>query len=299
MTAGDRRIMVMARAKLNLSLRVLAREASGFHQIETIFCAIELADEVEVSTDCDPGIHLHVAGPPEAAAPPPDLGPTESNLAVRAARTFLDASGMPEQADIRLTKRIPAGAGLGGGSSNAAAVLGALNRLHDSPLSQEQLLELGGTLGSDVPFVLAGAPLALAWGRGTRMLPLPPLPALPVLLAVPGVRVNTAQAYASLAARSAGFVPPARLLAPPRSWDDVARAAVNDFEDIIFRGIPRLSDLRVAMEQAGAIMARMTGSGSVLFGVFPDTASADSARGRLADRFTDVDWVLTRTAASL
>lgn len=294
------RIPVMARAKLNLSLRVLAREASGFHQIETIFCAIELADEVEVSTECDPGIHLHVAGPPEAAAPPPDLGPPASNLAVRAARAFLAAAGMPERADIRLTKRIPAGAGLGGGSSNAAAVLGALNRLHDSPLSQEQLLELGGTLGSDVPFLLAGGPLALAWGRGTRMLPLPPLPALPVLLAVPGVSVNTAAAYASLAAvRAAGFVPPAHLLTPPRTWDDVARAAANDFEDVIFRDIPRLADIRAAMEQDGAIMARMTGSGSVLFGVFRDAASADSTRRRLADRFTDVDWVLTRTAASL
>jgi 4-diphosphocytidyl-2-C-methyl-D-erythritol kinase len=285
----------LARAKVNLSLRVLAREAGGFHQIETLFCALELADEIEVSV-ADDVVRLDVVAPPEKPEPAPDLGPPESNLALRAAAAFFDAAALPPRATIRLTKRIPAGAGLGGGSSDAAAVLRALNTLHGEPLGDAALLAVGARLGSDVPFFLAGASLALAWGRGGRLAPLPPLPSRPVLLAVPAERVATADAYADLARhRGDDYVSGPAVLPAITGWDDVIAVAHNDFEETVFRRLPRLADLRGALLDAGALMARMTGTGSVVFGIFADATDAETARTALARRSDDVDWVLTRT----
>jgi 4-diphosphocytidyl-2-C-methyl-D-erythritol kinase len=287
---------VDARAKLNLALHVLAREASGFHQIETIFCAIELADELEITTACDAGIHLDVVAPPEDAAPAPDLGPAESNLAWRAAASFFAAAGLERRVRIRLVKRIPAGAGLGGGSSDAAAVLTALNALHGAPLSDQRLLEIGGELGSDVPFFVAGVDLALAWGRGNRLAPLPPLPSRPVLLAVPPVGSSTAAAYARLAAeRAADHAAPARLLQPVRRWDDVAAMARNEFEDVVFAGAPELAELREGLAGSGAFLARLTGTGSVVFGIYEDVQAAQRARDALAASHPECRWILTRT----
>jgi 4-diphosphocytidyl-2-C-methyl-D-erythritol kinase len=292
---GDATCGVFARAKLNLRLAVLAREARGFHQIETIFCALELADEVDVSLAGD-DVVLHVLPPPEEPGAVPDLGPAGDNLAYRAALMFCEAARVPARARITLTKRIPAGAGLGGGSSDAAAVLNALNTLHGEPLTRQQLLALGARLGSDVPFFVTGANLALAWGRGGRMALLAPLPARPVLLAVPQIRVATAAAYEDIARTRAHDPVPTPLLLPALdSWADVAQIAHNDFESVIFAQQPQLAALRNAIEDAGARIARMTGTGSVLFGVFDDAAPAERARDELAARFDAVQWLLTST----
>jgi 4-diphosphocytidyl-2-C-methyl-D-erythritol kinase len=176
-------------------------------------------------------------------------------------------------------------------------VLKALNRVHRNPLPRARLLELAGQLGSDVPFFLAGSALAIAWGRGTRLLPLPPLPSAPVLLAVPPVHVDTAEAYAALAeARGHGFGPPPAIVHPGvRRWDDAASLASNDFESIVFRQLPLLADLRSAMSGQGAIMARMSGSGSTIFGVFDDAGAAEAARAALSASFSETDFLLTRT----
>lgn len=283
----------LAPAKLNLSLRVLAREASGYHQIETLFCALELADEIGISR-AHSGVTLEVAAPADTPGPPPDLGPLEQNLAFRAASLFIAARPFDHGIRVHLHKRIPAGAGLGGGSSDAAAVLRALNALHARPLPQEALLELGSRLGADVPFFLADAALALAWGRGERILPLPPLEAATIVLAVPPERISTAAAYAALDATRP--VHPL-LLQPPRTWRDVANAARNDFEDVIFAQHPRIAALRQALEDAGAGLARMTGTGSVVFGVFDDTAAAKAAARNIAAAQPDVDMIVTRTRA--
>jgi 4-diphosphocytidyl-2-C-methyl-D-erythritol kinase len=302
-------LRVAAPAKINLLLSVLAREAGGFHQIETVFCALKLADDVEVALEGD-DISLTVLGDDAegttAAAPAPDLGPVTANLAYRAAAAFFHAAGLPPRAQIRLVKRIPHGAGLGGGSSDASAVLGALNTLHGEPLDQGQLLEVGARLGSDVPFFLCGSPLALAWGRGGRLLPLPPLPPRPVLLAVPGVTVATAEAYADLAAgRDEDYAAPPAVHAVPASWADMAAAAVNDFEPVVFRRLPQLAALRDALEHVGARVARMTGTGSVVFGIFDggDDAGARAAEAAAAARDTlsaahaGIRWLLTGTAS--
>ncbi|MEX0907097.1 MAG: 4-(cytidine 5'-diphospho)-2-C-methyl-D-erythritol kinase [Gemmatimonadota bacterium] len=287
-------VATRAHAKLNLTLQVLAREESGFHQIETLFCAIELADDLEVSVrgDC---VTLDVRSGAGASV---DLGQTQLNLAYRAAMAFRAAAGRSAGAHIRLVKHIPAGAGLGGGSSDAAAVLRALNALHDGPLSEAALLDVGARLGSDVPFFLNGAPLALAWGRGSRLLPLPPLPRAEVLLAVVSEGVRTADAYGALAHRreqgEAPGVAPA-VLALPRSWQDVAAAAVNDFEDIVFQRLPQLATLRHALADHGATLARMTGTGSVVFGIFEDAAVMQRAAVAVHEAVPGAGVLLTRT----
>src|SRR5512132_514610 len=171
--SGDRSPMpetarATAHAKVNLLLRVLAREADGFHGIETLFCRISLADELTVERTAA-GITLETDAT--------DLGPAERNLAVLAAEQVLAATGRRFGVRIALSKRIPVGAGLGGGSSDAAATLLAVNALAGNAIPRHELLQLAARLGSDVPFLVSGAPLAIAWAHGDRMMRLPPLPA--------------------------------------------------------------------------------------------------------------------------
>jgi 4-diphosphocytidyl-2-C-methyl-D-erythritol kinase len=289
--AGYPAIETFAHAKLNLSLRVLAREATGYHQIETLFCALELADEIAISRTSG-GVSLVVDRPMDHTGPAPDLGPVEENLAYRAAALFMREAPLTHGVHVRLVKRIPAGAGLGGGSSDAAAVLRALNKLSSKPMSAHALLELGGRLGSDVPFFVTGAPLALAWGRGERIAPLPPLPPAAVVLAVPPERIATADAYAAIAAECARAPMVIRM---PASWSDIAESAHNDFEAIAFTLHPRLGVLRALLEDAGASIARLTGTGSVVFGVFVDAAAAAAAADRITDAHPDIAIIVTQT----
>jgi 4-diphosphocytidyl-2-C-methyl-D-erythritol kinase len=283
-------VRAFAHAKINLSLRVLARETSGYHQIETMFCVLELADEIEISQTTG-GVSLTLA-PSDGTGTLPDLGPVEENLAWRAATLFLAEAPLEHGVHLRLTKRIPVGAGLGGGSSDAAAVLRALNRMHPQPLPAEAVLEMGARLGSDVPFFLAGTPLALAWGRGERISPIPALAPASVLLAVPPERISTAHAYAGL---DNPRPPVPMLLRPPHSWADVATSAHNDFERTVFASHPRLGALRELLEDAGATIARLTGTGSVVFGVFADSATATAAASRITGLYSDVETIITRT----
>jgi 4-diphosphocytidyl-2-C-methyl-D-erythritol kinase len=293
-----------APAKINLSLRVLAREASGFHQIESLFCALDLCDEVEVDRFPDAIVVNVQAGTDNhdrdtsnvfalSAAP-------RSNLVHRAATAFFGAAGLDAGARITLVKRIPIGAGLGGGSSDAAATLVALNELYGRVLDPPTMLDIGGGLGSDIPFFLSGASLALAWGRGTRLLPLPALEPMSVLLVAPAESVSTADAYSALAAtRTPAYAPPPAVLNPARCarWADVASDAVNDFEPIVFEKIPELARIRADLERNGALPARLTGTGSVVFGVFDSDDAAGAAAASIREKFRNVHTILTRTAA--
>jgi 4-diphosphocytidyl-2-C-methyl-D-erythritol kinase len=282
-------VRILARAKLNLHLGILAREDSGWHQIETIFCRLELADELDIHTG-DAGVRLTLDGP--------DLGPPDRNLAVRAAHAFLGAAGVAGGVDIHLVKRIPAGAGLGGGSSDAAATLLALNQLHGEPLDPEALLELGAALGSDVPFFVADTALALAWGRGERLLPLDALPRAQVLLAIPPFRISTPDAYRRLDDAAHGQVGPAPRLhrgGDYQTWSSFALGASNVFEDVLFPHYPQLARLKAALRAAGAFLALMTGSGSAVFGLFPDADALHAAHDRLRAAFGDVSFIETCT----
>jgi 4-diphosphocytidyl-2-C-methyl-D-erythritol kinase len=253
---------VAAQAKLNLGLRVLARERGGFHTIETLFVRIALADVVTVRVHEDDRTLL-VTGA--------DTGPTEENLAFRAAAAYAAATGWPRGFAIEVEKKIPAGAGLGGGSADAGAVLRALNALAPEPVSDLELFRIALELGSDVPYLTSIEALALAWGRGERMIALPALPERTALLVLPGYAVPTATAYGWLAASRPVDVPSPRLVTVPEltSWESVARHVVNDFEPVVAAHHPEMLEIIAQLRGEGATIAGLTGSGSALFGILP------------------------------
>ena len=278
---NGREVRVLAHAKVNLYLRILAREASGYHQIETIFLRLALADEVMVRTGVG-GRTLDCRGA--------DLGPMERNIAWRAAMALRDAGG-PDTFEIEIDKRIPVGAGLGGGSADAAAVLRALTSLSKKPLPDEQLLALAATLGADVPFLTSNAVMALAWGRGERMLTLDPPPSLPVGLLVPPFPISTADAYAWLDAPNHAPPPAPRLWRSDDfvGWPAIASLSHNDFEGVVSARHPEVSELVRVLRWMGASPAMMSGSGSTVFGVFRDAVPPDVPVGG------DVRMIVSRT----
>ena len=279
---------VAAPAKVNLFLRLLAREESGYHQLETLYTAVDLCDEV-VLQRTERGVSVEVVGP--------SVGPDEENLAYRAADALLDAAESTTGVHVRLTKNIPVGAGLGGGSSDAGATLRALNTMLGEPFSASALLEIAGRLGADVPFFASGAGAALAWGRGERLVPIPDAPGLLVLLALPSLQIATAEAYEHLSVPER-VAPTALALDSLDRPETLARLAVNDFEASVFERHPELGKLREALHEAGALTARLSGSGAALFGLFTDREAADRARASLSTSWADVRFVVTETMAS-
>src|SRR5690348_3324263 len=258
----------VAQAKVNLFLRVLAREASGYHQIETLFCRLDLGDDVAVRTDVR-GRSLDCTGD---VIPPHGLGPVERNLAWRAAAAFAHAAGWPNAWAIEIHKHIPVGGGLGGGSADAGAVLRCLNALAPSPLPSAALLDLATPLGADVPFLTLDAPLALGWGRGERLLALSPLPAREVALVCFPFGVPTADAYAWLddAHRAKLPQPVALDVDTLGGWDGVASLAHNDFEAVVPTLFPDIANALVSLrslatERGPAAFALMAGSGATAF----------------------------------
>lgn len=288
---------IEAPAKLNLRLRVLGRRADEFHAIETLFLRLRLADTLTLEPGGE-GIRLRVGSEPDteagSAAPAPD---GEGNLCWRAARLLYDELGRPPSVEIGLEKRIPVAAGLGGGSSDAAAVLVELNRALGAPLDRTALLRLAGRLGSDVPFFAAETACALAWDRGQRLLPLAPPPARPVLVVVPGFGVSAADAYRWWG-EDGGSAAPAGLLPPPArlaAWEVLEELAVNDLESSVERRHPQLAELREALRAAGAAVAMLCGSGSCVAGVFRTEGERDAARAALTTGPATRGWKLVST----
>lgn len=262
---------VDAQAKLNLRLKVLAREASGYHQLESLFVRIELHDTVRVATDTKtrtlecPGLDL----------------PAEQNLAWRAAVAFLEHTNWSTGFHIAIDKRIPAGGGLGGGSADAGAVLRALNALAPKPIPLSALMTLALKLGADVPFLATDAPLALGWGRGERLLALRSLPAREVLLALPPFGVETATAFKWYAEATGDAVPPAPTpitLDDLDRWDAVSTLAENDLESVVTARHPEIAACIDVIRGAGARIARMSGSGSTAFGIFDRRNTLEPSR---------------------
>ncbi len=281
-------VTVEARAKLNLLLRVLAREHDGYHGIETLFCLVSLHDTLVAAPRDEAGVTLAVRGG--------DCGPEAENLAVRAARLVLEATGSRFGVHLDLTKRIPVQAGLGGGSSDAAAALVAVNQLAGNPVPRHELLQFASRLGSDVPFFLSGGPLALAWGHGERMLRLPPLPAAPALLLFPPVAISTPAAYRMVddAWQGTGRRGAVALdLEALSSWGSIGRLAGNDFEFALFGGHPDIKRGFEALAGTRPLMCRMTGSGATLFAVYRTARDRDEARMMLSPKLGRVEAVDT------
>jgi 4-diphosphocytidyl-2-C-methyl-D-erythritol kinase len=265
-------VRVTAHAKLNLFLRVLAKNDDGYHGLETLLCLISLADTLVAERRDGRGVSIEVVGA--------DLGRVDQNLAVRGATSALEATGNPFAIHLTLTKRIPVRAGLGGGSADGAAALMAANRLAGDAVPRHELLQLASRLGSDVPFFLTGSPLALAWGRGERLLRLPPLPAAPALVLTPPVPVGTQEAYAWVdeTRHSRGGRGSVALdLDALSRWGDIGRLAGNDFESPVFGRHGQIRSAFEALVTTRPLVCRMTGSGSTLFAVYRNTRDREDA----------------------
>jgi len=285
-------VRVRAHAKVNLFLRILARESSGFHQIETAFALLELADEL-VLRRTNSGVTLEVEGP--------DLGPTDENLAVRAARMVLDATGNRFGVDIKLIKRIPVRAGLGGGSSDGAATLHAVNALAGNAVPRHELHHFAAKLGADVAFFASGAALALAWGRGERQFRVTAPPAQPALVAVSSTQVATPDAYAWWDAqnRSPASRGPVTLDADALStWGSIGRLGGNDFETVVFGKHPELRALYERLAETGPIWVRLCGSGSAVAAVYKKEGERDDAMQRLGEKQQRLIKTTTRSTPS-
>lgn len=271
------RVVVPSFAKINLDLRVLNKRPDGYHELRTIFQTVSLKDEVtlEWRKARQTGVRL------ECALDIPD------NLVVRAANAVLERLQVTGSVDLSLHKQIPMGAGMGGGSSNAAAVLLALPALIGKPIPYSELVQMAEKLGSDVPFFLHGGTV-LGLGRGGELYPLPDLPAKPVVIVASGVHVSTAEAYRSFN-RTLTIEPWSPILREFQTivWGlDGSRLdqlpLTNDFEGAVFGVHPELAGHVRKLRRLGAKPARMTGSGSALFGVFEDAATAKQAAGKFA-----------------
>ena len=279
-----------AQAKLNLFLRILSREPSGYHQIETLFQRIALADSVTVHRD-GAGRSLDCRGA--------DAGPVERNLAWRAAVAYAEAAGGPATFRIEIEKRIPVGGGLGGGSADAAAVLRALNALAERPLDDGALAGIAFSLGADVPYLLSEHALAIGSGRGERLQPLESMPSRDVLLAIPAFGVSSADAFGWHEEGRASRRPGTRATLPVSrklEWKTIAALATNDLEGAVIAHHPEIGELRELLRRSGAMLAQMSGSGSTVFGVFesaPASALLDerAPRGARVIRTTTVERV--------
>ena len=261
---SERRLRCEAFAKVNRSLLVLGKRPDGYHELDTIFQTIDLADEL--TFEASPGLTL--------VCDDPSLPGGEENLVVRAARALAERSGVAPRASIRLVKRIPHGAGLGGGSSNAAATLLGLHALWGLSLEPSALAETAARIGSDVPFFLVGG-LARGTGRGERIEPLPEASREWLVLLSPPFPLSTPAVYGRLALTAAA---PASNL---RGSELGVFPDRNDLEPAAESLRIEVRALRERLLEAGASSARLSGSGSTVFGIFSSEEEALRAAGRL------------------
>jgi len=247
----------LAQAKINLSLRVLGKEPDGFHSIETVFLRIGLGDDIRV--------HIREHARTLRCGVMRDQ-PESENLAFRAAELFAKETGWPHGFEIVIKKRIPIGGGLGGGSADAAAVLRILNAICDHPVSTGELRTMAFQLGSDVPFLASDFSMALGWGRGEKLLGLPPLPARDAYLFFPPFGVPTGEAYALLdQSRGERARESPDLTAEMfEDWESAARHSVNDFEPVIRKRYPEIDQL-LSRGDKYDLFYRLSGSGSTVF----------------------------------
>jgi 4-diphosphocytidyl-2-C-methyl-D-erythritol kinase len=260
-------MQLFAPAKINLSFKILRRRKDGFHEIETLMAPISLCDELMIEpNETDTGIAF--------SSDDPSLPSGDENLVVRAARRFFAEIGQEPRARIALRKKIPHGAGLGGGSSDAASTLRGLNALHGAPLSPARLTSLGAEIGSDVPFFLAGGP-ARCRGRGEIVEPVAPLPQLSLLLLKPEFGIPTPWAYRQWCeSRELPEVDSA-----PQVIGDLKLE--NDLERPVFEKHIFLAQMKGWLrDQPEVAAALLSGSGSTMFAVLRNAGGAEALANR-------------------
>ena len=283
---------IKAHAKLNLTLDVLGKRPDGYHDLRMVMQSIELADILTLTRndtgELRVGTNLHF------------LPNNERNLAAQAALRWWERENtVPCGLDINIEKHIPVCAGMGGGSSDAAAVLRALNQMEDAHLSPETVAGIGARVGSDVPYCVMGG-TALAEGRGEVLTPLPPLPKCWVVLCKPEFSISTPALFAKIDGVRLRCRPDTQgMIAALEAGDlhGVARRMYNVFEDALpERQHARVNDIKNVLIQCGALGASMSGTGPTAFGLFDDESLAQEARERLGDFSSEV--FLTQTASA-
>lgn len=286
------KVTVPSFAKLNLDLRVLHKRADGYHELRTIFQTISLKDTIDIQVDLKKRTQI-------------DCSPAiPNNLIVRAARILLDYWKIRAWVRFVLHKQIPMGAGLGGGSSNAAAVLIALPALLRKPIPIPELIRLGESLGSDVPFFLLGG-TAVGLGRGTELYPLPDMAIRHAVVISTGVHVSTAEAYGALGRSVTDALTSQPQYPILREFQTIAwtlggsgldqSPLTNDFERPVFERHPELQAVARKLRRLGARPAQMTGSGSAVFGIFETARQAREAVTRFpVGTATPVRFVIRR-----
>ncbi len=261
-------VVELAPAKINLVLRVGPRRTDGYHEVYTLMTRVDLADSLTLAR----------AARTVVECPGLEGGDT---LVTRALAAFVEVVGterVPGGFHACVTKKVPAGAGLGGGSSDAAAALRGANRLSGSPLGAGELAAIAATIGSDVPFFL-GPARAIARGRGVLLAPGPALPPVAVVLAHPGRPLATRDVYEAY--RPSGPITAAELPASIDSLADLAALVANDLGPVAEQLEPGCRALRLELVARGAAAACVTGSGSAVFGLFPDLAAATAVAASL------------------
>ncbi len=269
------KMQVLAPAKINLSLKILGRRDDGFHEIETLISPISLADKIDIEPQsrwidfsCDD----------------PTVPGGDENLVVRAAKAFLEKTKISSGVGIKLRKQIPHGAGLGGGSSDAASVLVALNKLFEAKLSREELAKLGSTIGSDVAFFLFES-AAFCKGRGEIVNPTTLKRKLSILLLKPGFSVLSGWAYSRW--QDSKEIP--GISYQPQNFDD--QSFVNDLERPVFEKFVFLAQLKTwLLKQAEVGAGLMSGSGSTVFAVLRENADVDLIATRAREELDRDIW---------
>jgi len=270
-------VRIRAPAKINLFLRVVGKRKDGYHRLDTLMAPVSLYDEIEIRKS---------RRAPRSAAPRIAVGcahplvpPGEKNLAFRAARLLLPRIDPRWAVRIGIRKRIPVGAGLGGGSADAAATLTGLNRLFRLGLTDAQLEKLALALGADVPFFVRARP-ARARGIGERLSPVGKLPALWLVILYPGFPVSTARVFRKLPALTKTRVNTS-IATSLKSPDTIASLLLNDLETVAFNLYPGIRLLKNKLLREGAAGGLMSGSGSAVFGIFRSKKMAEKAYLRL------------------
>lgn len=272
-------------AKINLSLDVLRKREDGFHDIATVLCTIDLCDTLDFQQSAD--LRLSLEGALD------DIPDDRRNLVMRAAQALRDRYRVTQAAAFHLSKRIPSGAGLGGGSSDAACTLKALNKMWDTGADSEGLAGVAKGIGSDVPFFLEGG-CACATGRGEVLRRIDVVPDLNLCLIFPGVSISTAESYQRVVPIDRPFeeTATARMIQALEARDGqrIESSLSNDFEEPVSNAYPEVAAAKSFLLDHGALGAMMAGSGSAVFGIFADEPTASAAKEEAAKEFA---WAAT------
>lgn len=272
-------------AKVNLYLEITGKRPDGYHELITVMCLIDLHDTLRIKFH-SPATHI--------ACNHPHVPTDASNLVLKAAHAFFRAIGRSDTLSVTIDKHIPVGAGLGGGSSNAAAMLTALNDHYQLPLDKEALMALATGIGADVAFFIYGRP-ALATGIGERLTPFDHMPEMPVVLIYPGKPVSTSAVYQRL---NFGLTKSKKINTQITfrhiRKKEIPALLYNDLEPPAFAMNPEIAHAKTVLLGEGAAGALMSGSGSSVFGIYPDPEDAHNACADIKARYAQWDVFLTK-----